>query len=412
MLDICAEGEGRCAPTGIEMCNPAGDGYGPASPCSTGSCAVSLGRASCAAAGASGREGSGGAAGAIGCSNTTAPVQPASGGTLGSASSAGLGGTPSGGAFYGSTPSGGAPYGGTTSSGAATGGAAGAATTSGGAGGVSSGGTTSDVTLAGGTPPLGGSVGNGGRVAIGGYPSGVAGGGGATKCAGEAHPCRAIPKFQGSQVVDGNGDDFCQVPAFQFDFSNADKFFAYNEANIHGRGDFPEHVTARIAWSQSYVHAFVRVDDPFIEKAENIEYVYGADSIELMISADDHLSGDVTKDASVMHIIAGPWATSNKGMAASVIGTKRALPDDQYVVTIDEHGYSVELRIPWPDGKTVAAEQRIYFDMAINAAISAIQGQTDVRDAQAIFRVKETSNKESCGQPYCDDLMWCQTKLD
>lgn len=222
-----------------------------------------------------------------------------------------------------------------------------------------------------------------------------------------AAPCDHLPQFTGTQVVDGYGDDFCSVPAFELNFSNAAKVIEYTNPDFSG---YPERALAQVAWSESYVHVFVRVEDPFIETADKIEYIYGADSIEVMITANDLISGDPSKDASALHVISGPWATSDWGMAASVLPTKVALPWDQYAVATDATGYNVELKVPWPHGMKVDSTKRVYFDLALNAAVKEIRGQVDVRDAQAIYHLGFVSG--SCAEPYCDDRLWCRTRLD
>lgn len=224
-----------------------------------------------------------------------------------------------------------------------------------------------------------------------------------------AEPCEALPQYAGTQVVDGFGDDFCKVPAFELNFTNAEKVIEYTNP---GFSLYPERAIARVAWSESYVHVFVRVEDPFIETADQIEYIYGADSIELMITADETLAGNPAQNPSAMHIIAGPWASSDWGMAAGALPSKQALPWEQYAVATDATGYNVELKVPWPNGMTVSASTRVYFDMALNAAVEGITGQVDVRDAQAIYRMGYTTTRDSCGEPWCDDDLWCRTKLN
>lgn len=357
VTDRCSAGESRCFGASVEACNEIGDGYVAAQPCPTNeTCVARLGRATCVALGTAG---------------------------------AGAGGSQQGGSAAVLPEIGGSHTGGVRAASSSQGGAS----------------PVTDITPErGGRPPKEGSAGTAGTNEVAG-----AAGAAAIECAVQvtAKPCDSLPQYTETQVVDGFGDDFCKVPAFELNFTNADKVIEYTRP---GFSSYPERAIAHVAWSEAYVHVFVRVEDPFIETADQIEYIYGADSIELMITADDTLAGNPAENPSAMHIIAGPWANSDWGMAAGALPNKMALPWAQYAVATDATGYSVELKVPWPNGMTVRSTTLVYFDMALNAAVEAITGQVDVRDAQAIYKMGRVTG-DTCGEPWCDDDLWCPTYL-
>ncbi|HEY5956472.1 MAG TPA: sugar-binding protein [Polyangiaceae bacterium] len=422
-LDRCLPGESRCSGNNIEVCNSVGDAYGAAVACpGTQICVARLGRATCADSpqnsGIAGSGPIGPLAGSGGSSNVT--TLSAGGTTAGATEATHRGGTASGGTAHlgssgqvngtsGSTmvASGGSiDYGGTSAA-APEGGAKGL-------GGIGSGGGVS------GAANLAGALGE-----VGGYgETGVAGqsgaaGSGAT-CAGEADPCTSFVRFvKGSQTVDGLDNDFCNVPWFSMSFESADTVFEYKGS--FGRARYPERVVARVAWSPYNIHAFIHVVDPYVVAAESLDYIWGADSVELMISIGNNLTGSTAHDDGTLHITAAPWKTSERGMAAVVrtsgnSATHEALPAEQYFVQLTSDGYSVELDVRWPDGMIASTASRVRFDLALNVAEEGLGDEPNVRDAQAIYKMgRQPLGPTTCVDtlsPYCDDRLWCESHFN
>jgi hypothetical protein len=379
VIDRCSAGESRCSTaTVVSICNAIGSGYDNPSACPTGQvCSASLGHASCTPIGVAGSGGTAGAAGQAG--------RAGQGGAAGAAT---------------------IPLGGVAGSGDANQGGR-----QGGGGSNAAGSSGDGGTVGGGGSNAAGSSGDGGTVGAAGTTSVV--------CAVGADPCSSIPQFTGTQIVDGSGDEFCAVPSFELNFANAATFVEFN--GNYGPSRYPERAIARVAWSTTHVHVLVRVLDPYVIRASAIDYIWGADSVEVMISSQSNLTGSTANDASAMHIIAAPWQGSTTGMAAAArttgtTTTHQQLPDGQFAVATDSDGYTVELMVPWTGIAKVSAASRVRFELALNVAEEGITTGANVRDAQAIYYYPANPPAISpCGidvEPYCDDRIWCPTNLN
>jgi hypothetical protein len=235
----------------------------------------------------------------------------------------------------------------------------------------------------------------------------------------KATPCTGLPKFTGTQTVDGNGDDLCSVPSFTFTKAAAAKVNNYN--NIPD-SQF-ESIVARVAWSPLGLHAFFDVTDASVQSVNTVPGVtadqaltksYQGDSIEIYISSNNTLTGLTSTDNNSLHVIVpatGP-AVSVK-TDSSGAGTPTALPADQYKQAKTSGGYAIEVLLPWPGGAVTGGSQ-VRFDLAFNSADSTFGGVDDMRDAQVIYYIG-TVDKPACGstaEPYCDDRLWCATTLE
>jgi hypothetical protein len=232
-----------------------------------------------------------------------------------------------------------------------------------------------------------------------------------------ATPCTALPKFIGTQTVDGIGDDMCQVPSFTFDKAHAAKVNNYN--NIPD-SQF-ESVLARVAWSDAGLHAFFDVTDASVQSVNTVVDAnqalaksYLGDSIEIFITSNNTLTGLTGTDATSIQVIVpatGP-AVSVK-TDSSGAGTPTALPAGQFKQTKTSGGYAIEILLPWPGGAAAGGSQ-VRFDLALNSADATFGTVDDMRDAQMIFYVGTVSGTSTCGgdqAPYCDDRLWCATTL-
>jgi hypothetical protein len=233
-----------------------------------------------------------------------------------------------------------------------------------------------------------------------------------------ATPCTALPKYLGVQTVDGNGDDMCSIPSFAFTKANAAKVNNYN--NIPDT-QF-ESVTARVAWSESGLHAFFDVTDASVQSVDTVvdaptalSKSYQGDSIEIYITSNDTLTGLTGTDNTSMHVIVpatGPAVSVKTDKNGS--GTPTALPPGQFKQAKTSGGYAIEVLLPWPGGSAAGGSQ-VRFDLALNSADATFGTADDMRDAQMIFYVGTVSGSSTCGgdqAPYCDDRLWCATTLE
>lgn len=236
-----------------------------------------------------------------------------------------------------------------------------------------------------------------------------------------ATPCTSIAPFSGEQQVDGSDSEFCAVSSFELNFTgSAATIVEYNTPTSDVV--YPERATVRIAWSASHLHAFIRVLDENVVPAADLPNIWDADGIDLLITTNRTVTGSTDDDASAMHLIVAPGSDALPGLASSVktsgtAGVQSALPAEQFVTTTDSAGYVVELMVPWPNGATVSASQRMYFDFTLNSAGPTVAGN-GTRDAQAILyrgSLGPFATPSPCGTPvypYCDDRVWCPTKLE
>ena len=230
-----------------------------------------------------------------------------------------------------------------------------------------------------------------------------------------ATPCTGLPAFTGTQSLDGNDNDFCGVPSFELNFTNAasngGKVKVYNP----GANSYPERAQARVAWDAAGIHAFIRVIDPKFVPAKDLATIYNGDGIELLFTTTTSgLTGGTSQDSGLaMHVIVSPpFAARSK--ANGTDGTQEALPASQFSAGTESTGYKVELNLPWP-GTPPTAGSQIKFDMELNSADgNSTSGDAGPRDAQAILSLGSDPGSSPCGGelfPYCDDRLWCSTTL-
>jgi hypothetical protein len=228
-------------------------------------------------------------------------------------------------------------------------------------------------------------------------------------------PCTLIPNYKGTQILDGNGNDFCSYPGVELSFANAARIVEYN--GNYGASSYPERAIARFTWTDHHLRAFIRVYDKDIVGASSLDDVWNADGVEIMITTNTAVTGSTANDTSALHIIVSPPGAGllKSGIGALVTtsgttGVHTALPAAQFATKRDAEGYNVELGVNWPENVSVTYGTQVYFDFALNVADS-ITG-SNPRDAQAIFHVGTAPASSPCGDdvlPFCDDRVWCQT---
>jgi hypothetical protein len=230
-----------------------------------------------------------------------------------------------------------------------------------------------------------------------------------------ADPCQAgIPKFTGTQTVDGSGTEFCSLPYFQLDAQNAAKVINYSTPPP---SQF-ETAIARVAWDSAGFHAFVEVQDSSVQTVKMADASqatsksYQGDSIELFISSSNNVTGLTSSDNNTVHVVIpanGP-AVSVKDTGSS--GTPTALPTAQFAQATTATGYAIEVLLPWP-GSAPSAASTVRFDMALNSADKTFTSVDKMRDGQLVYYIGSSSGSTSCQTadgtvPWCDDRIWCQ----
>jgi len=240
-------------------------------------------------------------------------------------------------------------------------------------------------------------------------------------------PCTSIAQFTGTQVLDGNGDDLCTVPSFQFGFQSYPS--AGRLININGAPqDRKEIVTGRVGWGTDGLHLFFDVTDPSVQttsmKDPNraITDAYRGDSLEIYFSSNNNnLTGLTGTDTNTMYVIipaTGPAVSvkvnNNNGASTA---TPTELNKSYYVQKSTSTGYAIEALLPWPSGGPPASGSTIRFDLILNSADSNTYSVDDMRDGQLIYHIETLTTGSSCQGsndgpvPYCDNRTWCATTL-
>ena len=241
-----------------------------------------------------------------------------------------------------------------------------------------------------------------------------------TCSSGTVNPCSTMPKLTGTQTLDGKDDDFCEVPSFLFNAANAAKINNYNSVPT---SQF-ESVTGQVAWSSAGFSAFFAVTDSSVQTVnmkdttQAISKAYQGDSIEIMISSNNNVTGLTGTDNNTLHVIVpanGPAvSTKASNSSGTSTGTATALAAGQYKQAKTNTGYAIEVQLPWPGGAAPTAGTQIRFDLALNSADTNFGGVDDMRDGQMVYYVGTVTGTTTCQSgdgtvPYCDDRTWCVT---
>jgi hypothetical protein len=223
-----------------------------------------------------------------------------------------------------------------------------------------------------------------------------------TNCAAPTgDPCHAIPRFTGTQVVDGAGDEFCSIPAFVMTVKNA--------GFVHPAGAMSDTSRAivRIGWSPEALHAHVHVDDPKILVASTI---YDGDNVQFFIAGDKPSVGNFSgaDDGSANQVLIAPPATPT---GAGKSSTHYGSPTFQFAARMVAGGYEIELRWPWNGIATPAAVGKIIgLDLLVGVKNTPSNVTTDF-EYELYRRASASTTCTGDAQLWCDDLLWCTPTL-
>jgi len=263
--------------------------------------------------------------------------------------------------------------------------------------------------------------------------------------------CATVPKYTGTQVVDGLSDDFCDVTATVYELRKGATFFGQAPPIV------PDVLTARVAWDAAGIHAHFHVDDPVLVRDFRYDGSWaGPDYIEFDIGGTFPLVGfydGEQRDHGLMNIFMNPESalTPIKGFTGVVpaqvtmgfvypqggsnYGLDRPRLTDiaQWAYRTVTGGYEFELLLPWtmlgrstpPSSGTVIAldlgfgtnNDPNYWDFWP----SAPQLGTPGTSGQSFLAINPLPNGSgtSCAPlqpanafPWCDDRTWCQPTLE
>jgi hypothetical protein len=218
--------------------------------------------------------------------------------------------------------------------------------------------------------------------------------------------CAEIPKFAAAtQVVDGVGDEFCDVPTTHFDPKKG-QLMVPSPAPGWVKTD----VRARFAWSASAFHAHVAVVDSNIQVVDDPFTLYLGDAVEVYIAGFSTLTGtfDGIQDAGAMQVVIAPPSGAVPARAEIFQNTVHvgSLPSGQWAARRVPGGYEIELRIPWTD--LGGAEMRSGLTIGVDLGLDDKDGPAD--RFWSVYEIAPTTIS-ICGEPSCDDRLWCLPSL-
>lgn len=326
---------------------------------------------------------------------------------------------------------------------AGTGGAGGSTTGTAGRGGTSGAAATAGVSGAAGTTGTAGTNGGTGGFA-GTGAGGTAGAGTGTGGAGAATCpiktggalCSGVPRFTGTQVVDGSGDDFCDVPATVFPIKDG--------VQLDGNKPPPilDVLFARVAWDGAGIHAHFHVDDAEVMSGDAIEFDIGGQfplagffdgvstdlgltAIGLVVGGTSTTLGfpvtfpavaDMTYQGNQTVCVPMPCTSPPRGLVS--FGQPLVAPA-RWAHRIVPGGYEFELFLPWVVlGRTTAPN--VGTAIAADFALTARSERLTARAYLAINPLPNGSSSacqtnrigdKTFADPSCDDRGWCAPTL-
>jgi hypothetical protein len=231
--------------------------------------------------------------------------------------------------------------------------------------------------------------------------------------------CTSIQKFTAkTQVLDGAGDEFCDIKATKFVVANG----------VETDPTPPPPGIATVAWirpayNAEGLHLHVHVVQANVFPPTATESIWRGDAIEVFTAGYDKLTGNyngTTLDPGAVQIIAAPpgdsvperadFYTVNGPYGSYANFGARRTPD----------GYDIELKFLWSDihGSGMAGTG-IGFDLAVDVREFADATRRPLLQSFLYFKTDPATQPGGCdvtvrgpgGHPSCDDKTWCTPKL-
>src|SRR5262249_46600347 len=117
--------------------------------------------------------------------------------------------------------------------------------------------------------------------------------------------CQSVPHFTAKeQIVDGAGDEFCDIPAMVFDMAHC------GTTDVAVPPALPEIASLRIAWSDDAFHLHLHVTDPSVIVNPESSLLWDADALEIFIAGTGTLHGPYngSNDGGAIQIVLSPPA--------------------------------------------------------------------------------------------------------
>jgi hypothetical protein len=232
--------------------------------------------------------------------------------------------------------------------------------------------------------------------------------------------CHLLPRFTGSQTVDGQDDDFSSVPAAAYPWGTLP-----TSGGGVAMGDHLD-VTARVGWSALGLHMFMHVhyETGDVRVPKSSDPLWYGDAIELFLKGNSNLTGPFGKgvDVGALQIVAAPDLTSPP-RTQTFVSDGDAMPGPLPAGTIaarrDDAGYAIEFMIPWSlilpsTGASPVAGSKIAFDFAVDYRSRSAEAGMNEPQYQLLLALRSvgtTTCREGIPLPPCDDRTWCTPTL-
>jgi len=235
------------------------------------------------------------------------------------------------------------------------------------------------------------------------------------------NPCATsqIVRFSGEHVLDGVGDEFCDVPGFELSFSNA----------AAGAADLPQSALVRVAWSPEALHLFAEVSDPDVAVNGNLDWLWDGDAVELYLATSEaaQLPGFFSGRIDGVQMVFAPPSGEQRARAARLFwlpnddGSFRQVREEitrDFSARVTAEGYSIEAKVQWskfgPRTPDMHAGMAIAFDLALSTASSQSLAAGGREGAAVLYVGDSASGVNTCDGdqlPWCNSTTWCSPVL-
>jgi hypothetical protein len=221
-----------------------------------------------------------------------------------------------------------------------------------------------------------------------------------------------MPKFVGTQVVDGAGDEFADLPPMTFALSSAPY------VNPGYAAPLPEIVTLRAGWSDVALHVHVHVTDPSIAP-DSSSTLWNGDNVQVFSAGSDTLTGTYTgtEDGGAIHLLISAPDVGDLSRAV-VIYQNGVASNSPFVTGVFAgrrvtDGYEIEVELEWsPYAEPRLSGAGIGFDLVVGAASSEVLALEGGLANKLVSGSSPACDLGGRVQPGCDDRTWCTPMLE
>ena len=225
--------------------------------------------------------------------------------------------------------------------------------------------------------------------------------------------CATIHRFTApKQILDGAGDEFCDVPATRFVVATG-----AHPSVTPAPAAVDTVVLLRVAWSADALHLHAHVDQAKIYVAPPVEDIWRGDAIEVFVAGSAMLTGPFGPSADgAEQILASPDQSPGSPARAWVYVSgsySSAVGPSNFGTRMVPGGYEIELQIPWVDLRaTPVSGGGVAFNLGVDVRQSADVTSGPLLQSFLVYNAAPASTTCTGGHPSCDDRTWCLTHLE